>query len=124
VLPAAQPPAHPASLAVGSGPAVIVNAPANVVVGAPMAMSDSVPIPVPRRASTVVPVAPNDVRTDPGVPGAPVSRAGTPIPVPPRRMTNPKVQSLQSALADLEIEDEFDIPAFLRRHNSTTQNNS
>jgi cell division protein FtsZ len=124
VLPAAQPPAHAASLAVGSGPAVIVNAPApSVVIGTPM--TDAVPVPMPRRASTVVPVAPNEVRTDPGVPGAPaVSRAGTPLPVPPRRMTNPKMQSLQSALADLEIEDEFDIPAFLRRHNSTTQNNS
>jgi len=26
--------------------------------------------------------------------------------------------SLQQALADVDIEDEFDIPTFLRRHNS------
>jgi hypothetical protein len=61
------------------------------------------------------------------VPPAPeraYARPGTPQPtVPPRRATNPKVQSLQAALADLEIEDEFDIPTFLRRHaQSPTQN--
>jgi hypothetical protein len=30
--------------------------------------------------------------------------------------------SLQQALADVEVEDEFDIPTFLRRHNSTLNN--
>jgi cell division protein FtsZ len=113
VLPAAQPPAEP-SLAVGSGP--------SSVVGTPLPTTDSVPL-------TRRPTAPVDIKTDPGVPPAPEryqgSRAATPPPIPPaRRATNPKVQSLQAALADLEIEDEFDIPAFLRRHNSTTTSNS
>ena len=116
VLPAAQPPAEPASLAIGSGP--------SSGVGTPLPMTDSVP--VVRR-----PTAPSEVRTDPGVPPAPErysgSRAATPPPIPvptARRASNPKVQSLQAALGDLEIEDEFDIPAFLRRHNNTTTNNS
>jgi cell division protein FtsZ len=113
VLPAAQPPAEP-TLAVGSGP--------SSVVGTHLPTTDSVPL-------TRRPTAPVDIKTDPGVPPAPDrysgTRAATPPPVPPRgRTSNPKVQSLQAALADLEIEDEFDIPAFLRRHNSTTTSNS
>jgi cell division protein FtsZ len=113
VVPAAQPPAEPA-FAVGSGP--------SSVVGTYLPTTDSVPL-------TRRPTAPVDIKTDPGVPPAPEryqgARAGTPPPVPPRgRTSNPKVQSLQAALADLEIEDEFDIPAFLRRHNSTTTSNT
>ena len=30
--------------------------------------------------------------------------------------------SLQQALADVEVEDEFDIPTFLRRHHTTLPN--
>jgi hypothetical protein len=113
VLPAAQPPAEP-TLAIGSGP--------SSVVGTHMPTTDSVPL-------TRRPTAPVDIKTDPGVPPAPEryqgARAATPPPVPPaRRATNPKVQSLAAALGDLEIEDEFDIPAFLRRHSSTTTSNS
>jgi hypothetical protein len=69
---------------------------------------------VPKAIAT--PAAPREAKTDPGV-GVP-PRAQTPVPAPNKRVTNPRVQSLHAALADLEIEDEFDIPAFLRRHGS------
>jgi hypothetical protein len=110
ILPAAQPPAE-TSFAVGSGPSVV---------GTALPTTDSVPL-------TRRPTAPGESKTDPGVPPPPErysgARAATPPPVPvARRSTNPKVQSLQAALGDLEIEDEFDIPAFLRRHTSTTPN--
>ncbi len=110
VLPVAQPSGAHSSLAVGSGP---------------MAHADAGPLPAPtvRRSGMFTPQAPNEIKTDPGVPPAP-ERAGTRASTAPatagaRRLTNPKVQSLQAALADLEIEDEFDIPAFLRRHTNT-----
>jgi cell division protein FtsZ len=117
--PAAQPPAAPASLAVGSGP--------QVAAGAASAADEAAAVPVPAPAAAavtpvmrppMVPIAPSAAKTDPGV-GVPPRASTQPPPVgagAQKRVTNPRVQSLQAALADLEIEDEFDIPAFLRRH--------
>jgi hypothetical protein len=105
--PAAQPPAAPASVAIGSGPQTFVDA-------SPSAASQ---VSAPFTPSSPAPVAPREMKTDPGV-GVP-PRPSTPPPVataPAKRVTNPRVQSLQAALGELEIEDEFDIPAFLRRH--------
>ena len=57
-------------------------------------------------------------------PPPPGRRGPPPIPGPHATKTSgshvvPRVHpSLQQALADVDIEDEFDIPTFLRRHNS------
>jgi hypothetical protein len=144
VAPAAQPPAAP-SLAIGSGPQVAAPPPDVYVdpsVLIPLPSPSSVvgtalpglpPVVVARPAQAApaapsplaaAPIAPVEVKTDPGVPPAPdrnAPRVSQPPQVSPnvvRRVTNPKVQSLQAALADLEIEDEFDIPTFLRRHSN------
>jgi hypothetical protein len=84
------------------------------------------PAPPPLMAQQMIlPVAPREIRTDPGVPGAPRQvRGSTAPPLATRKsgpIITPRLQALQNALGDMEIEDEFDIPAFLRRHNPPPQ---
>jgi cell division protein FtsZ len=87
--------------------------------------SPGVPPPPPpmRIASPILDSARAEDMTDRSLLEAAVANGSTPPPIPGSRPKNGgptgRVHpSIQQALSEVEIEDEFDIPTFLRRHNS------